>query len=105
MHEVPTRMTTIIISPPGLETRWVERTASFLRDQGMRVVCLGSLSIIGFLLMSDRIAGVLVHEDSLPAEWETIRARMARFALSSKIIVVPREEQRSSRDLAALVAP
>lgn len=98
-------MTIIIISPAEQQVAWVEPTTEALRKRGLRVVRLGSLSIIGFLLLSEKIAGVLVHEDSLPSDWDVVRARMARLAPASKIVVVARDERRSPGDLAALVAP
>ena len=94
-------MTTIIISP--LDTPWVDPTADLLRTRGMKVVRLGTLSIIGFLLMSDKIAAVMIHEDCVPAEWDVVSARMAAIAPTSKIVIVPRDDRRSAADLAQLV--
>lgn len=94
-------MTTIIVTPP--DTDWVDPTADLLREQGMKVVRIGTLSIIGFLLMSDRIAAVVVHEDCVPSEWDVMRDRMQRIAPTSKIFVVPRDDRRSPSTLAALV--
>lgn len=94
-------MTTIIIAPR--DTQWVDPTADLLREQGMKVVRLGSLSIIGFLLMSDKIAAVAVHQDCVPEEWDTMLDRMRRIAPSSKIVVVPRDERRSPSALAAML--
>ena len=94
-------MTTIIVAPPG--TTWVDATADLLRDRGMKVVRVGTLSIIGFLLMSDKIAAVVVHEGCVPDEWDVMRSRMQRIAPASKILVVGRDEHRSPSMLAALV--
>lgn len=94
-------MTTIIVTPP--DTTWVDPTADILRDQGMKVVRIGTLSIIGFLLMSDKIAAVLVHEDCIAGDWEPMRDRMQRIAPTSKIVVVPRDDRRPPSTLAALV--
>jgi hypothetical protein len=92
-------VTTIIISPP--DVGWVDPTADLLRDRGMKVVRLGTLAIIGFLLMSDRIAAVVVHEDCVPEEWEAMRDRMQRIAPTSKILIIARDDARSPTDLAA----
>jgi hypothetical protein len=95
-------MTVIIITPPA--TPWVLATADLLRERGLKVVCLGTLSIIGFLLMSERVTAVLVHENSLPDNWEDMRDRMRRIAPATKIVVVPRSG-RSPSMLAASVTP
>ena len=95
-------MTTIIISPPNIA--WVDPTADLLRDHGLKVVRLGTLAIIGFLLMSDRIAAVVVHEDCVPPEWEAMLYRMQQLAPTSKILIVARDDARSPTDLAAWMA-
>lgn len=92
-------MTTIIISPPN--TAWVVPTADLLRDRGLKVVRLGTIAIIGFLLMSHRIAAVVVHEDCVPPEWEARRDRMQQIAPTSKILIIARDDARSPTDLAA----
>lgn len=94
-------MTTIIISPP--DVAWVEPTTDILRQHGAKVVRLGTLSIIGFLLASERISAVVVHEDCIPAEWDVMRARMTRLAPNCRIVIVPRDDRRSPADLASLV--
>jgi hypothetical protein len=95
-------MTTIFVTPP--DVAWLDPMATLLREQGMKVVRLGTLSIIGFLLMSDKIAAVVVHEDCVSDDWDTVRERMQRIAPTSKIIVVQRNDQRSPSTLAALVS-
>ena len=95
-------MTTIIISP--VDTAWVDPTADLLRARGMRVVRLGTLSIIGFLLMSDKIAAVMIHEDCVPFDWDGISARMTQISPASKFVIVPRDDPRSPSDLARLIA-
>jgi len=94
-------MTTIMVVPPGVA--WVDPTADLLRDRGMKVVRLQTLSIIGFLLMSEKIAAVVVHEDCVPEQWDVMRERMHRIAPTSKIVVVARDDLRSPSSLAALV--
>lgn len=91
-----------MVVPPGVA--WVEPTADLLRDRGLKVVRLGTLSIIGFLLMSERIAAVVVHEDCVPNEWETMRARMQQIAPTSRILVVSRDDSRSPTDLVEWMA-
>jgi hypothetical protein len=94
-------MITIIVSRPDLA--WVDATAAVLHRLGMKVVRIGTLSIVSFLLTSDRIAGILVHEDTLPSDWDVIRERMAMISPNSKIVVVARDDKRSPDDLASLV--
>lgn len=95
-------MTTIIVSAP--DVAWLTPTADLLRERGLKVVCLGSLSIIGFLLMSERIATVVVHQDCIPEEWDAMRERMQRIAPRSKILVIERGDARAPTELAAWVA-
>lgn len=94
--------TIIIISPP--DVAWVVPTTELLRDRGLKVVRLGTLAIIGFLLLSDRIAAVVVHEDCVPDGWEAMRDRMQHIAPASKILVVARDDARSPADLATWMA-
>ena len=91
-------MTTIIISPS--DVAWVDPTADLLRDRGMKVVRLGTLAIIGFLLMSNRIVAVVVHEDCVPDNWDAMRDRLQRIAPTSKILVIARDDARAPIDLA-----
>jgi hypothetical protein len=93
---------TVLIIAEGNVT-WVPPLAEALHDHGMNVDRMNTLTVIGFLLASRKIAAVVLDENSLPSDWETTRERMIRISPSSKFVVVSRDDQRSPLEIARAV--
>ena len=94
------KLTAIIVSPS--DVAWVAPTVSILRDRGMKVVRLHAFGILAFVIMSNRVKTILLHEDRIPKSWESVRARIEIESPNARIIIIPRGETRPATELAAM---
>lgn len=86
-------MTVVIVG--SVEARWVAELGDALRERRRNVLVLDNLAVIGLLVLSRRIAAVVVNERVAPAGWVNARARLTQISPFTRIVHVAAEDRES----------
>jgi hypothetical protein len=96
-------MTVVILG--RIESAWVAGFAAHLRRRDLTVIALESVGVVGFLLHSQRIGTLVIHEAEAPVGWERLQARCEELAPATRILRVTRDDARSLDQLADAMTP
>jgi len=90
-------MTIVIVGSP--DARWVGPATKLLREHGDDVVHLEDVAIVGLLLLSEKIAAVIVDGDSVPTNWSSLRDQMLEISPNTRILVIARDDASTPEQL------
>jgi hypothetical protein len=79
-------MTVVLVGSP--QTSWVAPTAVLLRERGARVVELEGLATVGYVLLAERTAVVVVDARSAPVDWASMRDMMMQLSPQTRVLLV-----------------
>jgi hypothetical protein len=78
------QMTIVIVGTLEVET--VATLASSLRRRGLHVLALESVSVVGMLLLTERVLALVVFETQVAKDWESIRNRLVEISPRTPIL-------------------
>jgi hypothetical protein len=95
-------VTVLIVGVP--DAHWVSELSDALRRHELKATVLENLAVVGLLVLSERIAAVVVNDRAAPAGWEVARARLAQISPRTRIVRVTAEDRSSLDEIAAICA-
>ncbi len=95
-------MTVVIVGDPA--SRWVSDLGDALRRRGFKILALDNLAVIGLLVLSERIAAIVVNERAAPAGWEAARARLAKISPRTRILSAADDDRATLESVAEACA-
>ncbi len=91
-------MTVVIIGT--FEMRGVADLADSVRRRGFTVLALESMSLVALIMLTERVAALIVHQARAPTDWEATRAHISQISSKTNILYIPNDDPRSAEQLA-----
>ena len=91
-------MTVVIIGT--LEMRGVPELAEAVRRRGFTVLALESMSLVALIMLTERVAALIVHQAQAPTDWEATRAHLSQISSKTNILFIPTDDPRTVEHLA-----
>jgi hypothetical protein len=102
-HERANEMKTVVIIG-ATSAGWVVETAARLRERDVRVLIFGRVSVVGYLLITERIDAVLIDDGFKPSNWQLARDGILRIAPHTAIVIVGADGPEPGDLVAKIVA-
>jgi hypothetical protein len=87
------------------DSRRVVDLATSLRRRGFAVLALENISVVGVLLLTQRVMSVIAFEAQVSKGWESTRSRLIEISPHTPIMFIAESDGRTADDLATAAVP